>query len=269
MNTRGHVKLHRKFLLSKVRWQKESVVRLFLDLLLLVDYQTGTLETSYRKLSQISVVRGMGAIQEALKALKGLEVIDFTAKPTLKITFRNWERYQARKAPKKAKEVFLVEKRSVSSSETGVFLVEKRSVSSSETPPIHKVPVPSFNLKNKEFFISKKSNLDFQNPKTDLEKLALYYLQGTNHPALKKTDNNEILNAAVHMDIPHFETILANCRDLEQAKACVARYVRRAKGLYSLYYLACQINSIRQEIESEEMKNGKFLRPGQRHAEQL
>ena len=125
------------------------------------------------------------------------------------------------------------------------------------------------NLKNKEFFISKKSNLDFQNPKTDLEKLALYYLQGTNHPGLKKPDNNEILNAAVHMDIPHFETILANCRDLEQAKACVARYVRRAKGLYSLYYLACQINSIRQEIESEELKNGKFLRPGQRHAEQL
>lgn len=254
MNTRGHVKLHRKFLLSKVRWQKESVVRLFLDLLLLVDYQTGTLETSYREMSRISVVRGMSAIQEALKALKGLEVIDFTAKPTLKITFRNWEKYQARKTPKKAKEV---------------FLVEERSVPSLGTPPIHKVPVPSFNLKNKEFFISKKSNLDFQNPKTDLEKLALYYLQGTNHPGLKKPNKNEILNAAVHMDIPHFETILANCRDLEQAKACVARYVRRAKGLYSLYYLACQINSIRQEVESEELKNGKFLRPGQRPAEQL
>ncbi len=254
MNTRGHVKLHRKFLLSKVRWQKESVVRLFLDLLLLVDYQTGTLETSYRELSRISVVRGMSAIQEALKALKGLEVIDFTAKPTLKITFRNWEKYQARKTPKKGKEV---------------FLVKERSVPSSGTPPIHKVPVPSFELKNKEFFISKKSNLDFQNPKTDLEKLALYYLQGTNHPGLEKPNKNEILNAAVHMDIPHFETILANCRDLEQAKACVARYVRRAKGLYSLYYLACQINSIRQEVESEELKNGKFLRPGQRPAEQL
>ena len=256
MNTRGHVKLHRKFLLSKVRWQKESVVRLFLDLLLLVDYQTGTLETSYRELSRISVVRGMSAIQEALKALKGLEVIDFTAKPTLKITFRNWEKYQARKSPEKAKEVFLVEERSVPSSGTGVFLVEERSVPSSGTPPIHKVPVPSFNLKNKEFFISKKSKLDFQNPKTDLEKLALYYLQGTNHPGLKKPDNNEILNAAVHMDIPHFETILANCRDLEQAKACVARYVRRAKGTYSLYYLACQINSIRQELESEEYRHG-------------
>lgn len=256
MNTRGHVKLHRKFLMSKVRWQKESVVRLFLDLLLMVDYRTGTLETSYRELSRISVVRGMSAIQEALKALKGLEVIDFTAKPTLKITFQNWEKYQARKPSKKSKEVFLVEERSVPSSGTGVFLVEERSVPSSGTPIIHKVPVPSLNLKNKEFFIPKKTKLDFQNPKTDLEKLALFYLKGTDHPGLKKVNNNEILNAAVRMDLPHFETVLANCRDLEQAEACVEHYVRQAKGTYSMYYLACQINSIRQEVESKEYKRG-------------
>lgn len=256
MNTNGHVKLHRKFLLSKVRWQKESVVRLFLDLLLLVDYKTGTLETSYRELSRVSVVHGMSTLADALKALKGLEVIDFTAKPTLKISFKNWERYQARKPSKKGSQVFLVEEQSVPNSETGVFLVQERNVPSSVTPPIHKVPVPSLNLKNKEFFISKNTKLNFKNPTTDLERLALFYLQGTDHPGLKKVNNNEILNAAVRMDIPHFETILANCRDLKQAEACVARYVRQARGTYSLYYLACQINSIRQELESEELKNG-------------
>ncbi len=58
------------------------------------------------------------------------------------------------------------------------------------------------------------------------------------------------------MDLPHFETVLANCRDLEQAEACVAHYVRQAKGTYSMYYLACQINSIRQEVESKEYKRG-------------
>jgi len=86
--------------------------------------------------------------------------------------------------------------------------------------------------------------------------LALFYLKGTDHPGLKKVNNNEILNAAVRMDLPHFETVLANCRDLEQAKACVAHYVRQAKGTYSMYYLACQINSIRQEVESKEYKRG-------------
>lgn len=137
--------------------------------------------------------------------------------------------------------------------------MQKMHRSGAENAPaqIHKVPVPSLDFKNnKNIFISKNLKLNFQNPTTDLERLALFYLQGTDHPGLKKVNNNEILNAAVRMDIPHFETILANCRDLKQAEACVARYVRQARGTYSLYYLACQINSIRQEVESEELKNG-------------
>ena len=130
-----------------------------------------------------------------------------------------------------------------------------RSGAENAPAQIHKVPVHYLDFKNnKNIFIYKK--LNFQNPQTDLEKLALFYLQGTDHPGLKKVNNNEILNAAVRMDLPHFETVLANCRDLEQAKACVAHYVRQAKGTYSMYYLACQINSIRQEVESKEYKRG-------------
>ena len=94
--------------------------------------------------------------------------------------------------------------------------------------------------------------LNFLNPQTDLEKLIRFYLEGVSHPALKKPNNNALLNRAVQNDIPHFQTILANCDDLRQAQECVKKYVSEAKGQYSMFYLAGMINSVRQEVESRE-----------------
>lgn len=227
MQKTGYIKLHRRFLTSQVRKLNSATVCLFVDLLLLAD-QNGQIITSLTELQKVLGIGSKHTILDALKQLEKVSAVSIVRKPFLQITVPNFSVYQA------------------------------RSCGAKNAPlQIHKVQVPYLDFKNnKNIFISKNLKLNFQNPTTDLERLALFYLQGTDHPGLKKVNNNEILNAAVRMDIAHFETILANCRDLKQAEACVARYVRQARGTYSLYYLACQINSIRQEVESEELKNG-------------
>lgn len=245
----GYIKLHRRFLNSHVRKLNSATVCFFIDLLLLAD-KNGQIITSYRELQEVLGVGSHHTIKVALEQLKKVSAVSFVNKPFLCIQLENWGQYQARAGVAQTAT-------SVAENATEVWHKLPQSVAQTATPQIHKVPVPSLDFKNnKNIFISKKIFLDFQNPQTDLENLALFYLQGTNHPGLKKVNNNEILNAAVRMDLPHFETVLANCRDLEQAKACVAHYVRQAKGTYSMYYLACQINSIRQEVESKEYKRG-------------
>ena len=121
--------------------------------------------------------------------------------------------------------------------------------------PHNKVPVSINVFKEKEYFLAKSvPHLNITNPKTDLEKLALFFARGTKHPALKKPNANELLNIALKNDLPHFKTVLAACEDLEQAQKIVARFVKNSRGHYALYYLAQQVNSYRQELESEENK---------------
>lgn len=245
----GYIKLHRRFLTSQVRKLNSATVCLFIDLLLLAD-QNGQIITSLRELMKALNIGSFNTLLGALKRLEKVSAVSVVRAPNLIITVLNWGHYQARSGASK-------NVANATENVAGVLQKVKQSATESEALQIHKVPVPNLVFKNnKNIFIQEKNFLDFQNPQTDLEFLALYYLQGTNHPGLRKVNKNEILNEAVRMDIPHFKTILANCRDLQQAKACVARYVRQAKGTYSLYYLACQINSIRQEIESEEQKHG-------------
>lgn len=243
----GYIKLHRRFLNSHVRKLNSATVCFFIDLLLLAD-KNGQIITSLTELQAVLEIGSKHTVLDALKQLEKVSAVSIVRKPNLQISVPNWSLYQARSSGAKT---------APNGAENALGAVQKMHRSGAENAPaqIHKVPVHYLDFKNnKNIFIYKK--LNFQNPQTDLEKLALFYLKGTDHPGLKKVNNNEILNAAVRMDLPHFETVLANCRDLEQAKACVAHYVRQAKGTYSMYYLACQINSIRQEVESKEYKRG-------------
>lgn len=245
----GYIKLHRRFLTSKVRELNSATVCLFIDLLLMADAE-GHIRTTTRDISEL-LGFDRKTIRAGLKALEQVSAVSVVSEPTLDILITNWSVYQAKNSGGK---------NPPSGGKIPPKVGEKFPQSGGKIPPaqIHKVPVPYLDFKNNKniFYMKEKNILNFQAPQTDLEKLALYYLTGTNHPGLKKVNNNKILNAAIRMDIPHLETVLANCKDLEQAKKCVARYVRKAKGTYSLYYLACQINSIRQELESEEYKHG-------------
>lgn len=246
----GYIKLHRRFLTSKVRELNSAAVCLFIDLLLLAD-KNGEINSTLRELQETLKIGSKNTILGGLKALEKVSTVSVVSKPNLTITVTNWRTYQAKNIGSKNEP-------SGSKSEPPAVQKMNQTGSKSEPRQIHKVPVPYLDFKNIKniFYMKEKNFLNFQAPQTDLEHLALYYLTGTNHPGLKKVNNNKILNAAIQMDIPHLETVLANCKDLEQAKKCVARYVRKAKGTYSLYYLACQINSIRQELESEEYKHG-------------
>lgn len=252
----GYIKLYRKFLTSNVRRLKPAAICVFVDLLLLAEYKTGEIKTSYRELAQTLVIRNLKAIQNALGALEQAGAIKTQRMPHLIIKICNWKRYQE---PQKTVENLW---KSVTPNVTPVTPNETPTVTPSVTncyaernTPHNKVPVSINVFKEKEYFLGENAkHLNFTNPKTDLEKLALFFAKGTKHPALKKPNANELLNIALKNDLPHFKTVLAACEDLEQAQKIVARFVKNSRGHYALYYLAQQVNSYRQELESEENK---------------
>lgn len=249
----GYIKLHRKFLKSQVRKLNSATVCLFIDLLLLAD-KDGQIETSVRELQEILGIGSHHTIKCGLEQLKKANAITVQQKPNLLIKLENWDTYQARAT------VAENATQSVAKSATDLWQKVPQSVAENATPENAQLKVPvQLNKKEYKNFKNSKNNkekifnlLNFQNPQTDLEKLIRFYLEGTCHPALKKPNANDLLNVAMAQDIPHFKTILANCDDLEQAKGCVKKYVSEAKGTYSMFYLAGQINSIRQEVESRE-----------------
>lgn len=250
----GYIKLHRKFLESHVHKLKGVAFRLFIDLLLLADKE-GVVNTSFRELLPVTDIGCNKDLKRALEELEKVDAIQFESVPNLLIKLKNWSVFQARNCR---------ENPYTACRENPYSSVGKNPTLCRENPytpnKAYKVPVPISSKNNKNFKNSKttqKENLkllNFQQPKTDLEQLILFYLKGTKHPALKKPDNNDLLNLAVRNDIPHFKTILANCENLQQAKKCVKKYVSEAKGAYSMFYLAGQINSVRQEVESLENK---------------
>lgn len=251
----GYIKLHRKFLKSQVRKLNSATVCLFIDLLLLAD-KDGQIETSVRELQEILSIGSHHTIKCGLEQLKKAKAITVQQKPNLLIKLENWDTYQARAT--------VAENATPSVAKSATVLWQKvpQSVAENATPENAQLKVP-VQLNKKEYKNFKNSKnikekffktLNFKDPQTDLEKLIRFYLEGTCHPALKKPNANDLLNLAVQQDLPHFRTILANCDNLEQAKACVKKYVSEAKGTYSMFYLAGQINSIRQEVESQENK---------------
>ncbi len=250
---RGYVKLHRKFLNSKVRQLKPSAICMFIDFLLMADYKTGEINTTFRELGKIMVTSHFAAIKDSLDCLEIAGVIKTKRKPNLEIKIVNWGKYQEPKSnPKMAQKC-------VSESETSRFGNRNKSVSESETNRFgnrnaEQISPYYITTKNKEYFLYEKISLDFQNPKTDLEKLAAYFAKGIKHPAWGKKDANKILNAALEKDLVYLQAVLDNTADLAQAKKIVARFVTNAKGHYSLFYLAQQVHSYRQELESEELK---------------
>lgn len=252
----GYIKLYRKFLTSNVRRLKPAAICVFIDLLLLAEYKTGEIKTSYRELAQQLIIRNLKAIQNALNALEQAGAIKTVRQPHLIIKICNWKRYQE---PQKTVENLW---KSVTPNATPVTPNETPTVTPNVTNCYaesnthnNKVPVSINVFKEKEYFLGENAkHLNFTNPKTDLEKLALFFAKGTKHPALKKPNANELLNIALKNDLPHFKTVLAACEDLEQAQKIVARFVKNSRGHYALYYLAQQVNSYRQELESEENK---------------
>lgn len=251
----GYIKLHRKFLKSQVRKLNSATVCLFIDLLLLAD-KDGQIETSYREIQEVLKIGSRHTVINGLEQLKKADAIDYDTNPNLLIKLNNWGMYQARSGG--------AQNAPVSGAQNAPQVVQKMHQSGAKNAPPknphNEVPVQldkeykniSKNSKNiKEKFFK---TLNFQDPQTDLEKLIRFYLEGTCHPALKKPNANDLLNLAVQQDLPHFRTILANCDNLHQAQECVKKYVSEAKGVYSMFYLAGQINSIRQEVESRDNK---------------
>lgn len=251
----GYIKLHRKFLKSQVRKLNSATVCLFIDLLLLAD-KDGQIETSYREIQDFLNIGSVHTLIKGLEQLKKVAAIEYQKKPNLLIKLNNWGAYQARASVAQNATV------GVAQNATEVLHKMQQSVAQNATPENAQLKVPvQLDIKEYKNFKNSKNikekffkTLNFQTPQTDLEKLIRFYLEGTCHPALKKPNANDLLNLAVQQDLPHFRTILANCDNLEQAKACVKKYVSEAKGTYSMFYLAGQINSIRQEVESREKK---------------
>ena len=248
----GYIKLHRKFLDSHVHKLKGAAFRLFIDLLLLAD-KKGILKTSVRELISITDIRCNKDIKRALEELKEAGAIQFESVPNLLIKLENWSSYQARNCR---------ENPYTNCRENPYTPVGKIPTPCRENPytDINSVPVPlKENYKNifKNSETAKKQNskiLNFLEPQTDLEKLIRFYLQLTNHPALNKPNANDLLNVAIKNDIPHFEVVLASCKNLKQAAKCVRQFIQKSEGNYNLFYLPRQIDSIRQKVEEQDRR---------------
>lgn len=95
MKMNGFIKLHRRYLVSKVRGLKGTAPQAFIGLLLLVDFETGKLETSVRELKKMLLMPSTETLYNALAALEQSKSISITRRPNLCIKVRNWKKYQA------------------------------------------------------------------------------------------------------------------------------------------------------------------------------
>lgn len=253
----GYIKLHRKFLKSNVACLRDGSALLFIKFLLVAD-ENGQIKTSIRELKKIFRIGSHNTLQIGLEQLKEVSAIDYKTSPSLLIQINNWATYQARYAVSKT------DTQSVSKTDTGVCQKLTQGVSKTDTPKngALKVPVQLDIKEYKNLFKNSKTEknsfsktLNILNPVTDLEKLIKYYLQLTNHPGFGKPNANDVLNVAVQQDIPNFEIVLANCKNVTQAAKCVRQFIQDAKGTYNLFYLPKQINAVRQKVEEQDRRD--------------
>lgn len=252
----GYIKLHRKFLKSSVHTLGSSTICLFIDLLLLAN-ENGIVEASLTELQGLENNCSRHTIVDGLKRLQEVNAISMQKRPKSVIKLSNWETYQAfttgaKNAP-------------VSGAKNAPVLVQKMHHLGAKNAPVKnetlKVPVQLDIKEYKNLFKNRTTEknsfsktLNILNPTTDLEKLIKYYLQLTNHPGFEKPNANDVLNLAVQQDIPNFEIVLANCKNVTQAAKCVRQFIEDANGTYNLFYLPKQINSVRQKVAAKERR---------------
>lgn len=252
----GYIKLHRKFLKSDVCKLRISSAFLFIKLLLIAN-SDGEIKTSYRELQEVLNIGSVHTLINGLSDLRDVGAIDYKNKQNLLIKLTNWNTYQARASVAKNATA------GVAKSATEVLQKVQQSVAENATPKngALKVPVQLDIKEYKNLFKNRTTEknsfsktLNILNPTTDLEKLIKYYLQLTNHPGFEKPNANDVLNLAVQQDIPNFEIVLANCKNVTQAAKCVRQFIEDANGTYNLFYLPKQINSVRQKVVAQDRR---------------
>lgn len=260
----GYIKLHRKFLKSDVHKLKGNPFRLFIDLLLVADID-GNINTSYSELVKITEIKCHKDIKSSLEKLQSNGALIYSSNPNLKITLLNWGKYQARANYVEKTNSTMGKNPIPNYGENPHSTMGKNPIPYGENPhsknePL-KVPVQLDIKEYKNIFKNSTTQknsfnktLNILNPTTDLEKLIKYYLQLTNHPGFGKPNANDVLNVAVQQDIPNFEIVLANCKNVTQAAKCVRQFIQDAKGTYNLFYLPKQINAVRQKVDVQDRR---------------
>lgn len=279
----GYVKVYRQLLESDVHNASFAARACFIDILLLLDRKTGVLNTSVTDLTRILGIKERKTTYKVLRELESYEVIKITWTKPLEIAVPGWAFYQRIKRVEKPIKEQKTESESVYKIHTG----QASKVCKKDTPSVYKIHRDVYKIhnecvkntqqcvknthspyaykqevltRNKQEFLQEEANLknanskpedfyNFSDPKTDLEKFVNFYLKGIESPLLEK--ENKVIVKALKNDIPHFDSILAKTKNINQAKRILQNFVSSAKGKFSVYYLAQQIDSWRQEDEDK------------------
>lgn len=279
----GYVKVYRQLLESDVHSASFVARACFIDILLLLDRKTGVLCASVSDLTKIFGIKERKTTYKVLRELEQCEVISITWTRPLQIVVPGWAFYQ------RIKKVERPEKATKKTAESvyKIHTNENEKVCIKDTPSVYKKHTDVYKIHNEcvkntqhcvknthspyaykqEYITRKNKNIlqegnfsknavqnpdvlfNFSEPKTDLEKFVIFYLKGIESPLLGK--ENKVIVKALKNDIPHFDSILAKTKNLSQAKRILQNFVSSAKGKFSVYYLAQQIDSWRQEDEDK------------------
>ena len=268
----GYVKVYRQLLESDVHNASFAARACFIDILLLLDRKTGVLYSTITDLTRLLCVRDRKTTRKVLHELEECGVIKITWTTPLEIMVPNWAFFQrikrverqgkTAKGSSESEEKFPTKLRKISplSEEKIPTTEEKIPTNWGKNPHSPYAYKQELNKNIKQEFLQEEANVknanrkpedffNFSDPKTDLEKFVNFYLKGIESPLLGK--ENKVIVKALKNDIPHFDSILAKTKNLIQAKRILQNFVSSAKGKFSVYYLAQQIDSWRQEDEDK------------------
>ena len=276
----GYVKFYRQYLVSDIHNASFSARACFIDILLLLDRKTGVLCISVAELTKALGIKERKTTYKVLRELEAYDVIKITWTSPLEIMVPNWAFFQRIKKVEK-------EPKTEPESVYKIHTKDDSKVCKKYTPSVYKIHNECVKntqecvkntqgcVKNthspyackQEILTRSKQELlqegqnqkneisqtgksfDFLNPQTDLEKFVNFYLKGTESPLLSK--NNNSITKALKFELQHFQSVLDRTKDLKQAKGILTEYIRQAKGTYSIFYLAQQIDSRRAEFEEK------------------
>ncbi len=279
----GYVKFYRQYLVSDIHKASFIARACFIDILLLLDRKTGVLCISVTELTKCLGISERKTTYRVLRELESYGVIKITWTAPLEIMVPNWAFFQRIKRVEKQEKAVKTESESVYK----IHTKQDSKVCTKDTPSvseihrgvseIHTECVPDthqcvrnthspyackqeYITRSKQELLQEAANqkkeipqngksLDFLNPQTDLEKFINFYLKGTESPLLSK--NNLAIAKALKFEIQHFQSILDRTKDLKQAKEILKEYILQAKGTYSVFYLAQQIDYRRSDYEEK------------------
>ncbi|MDR0645973.1 MAG: hypothetical protein LBG46_03120 [Elusimicrobiota bacterium] len=239
--TLRYIKLFEKILGSEVECGGDTLFAAFVRILLIADWKTSLLEMPLKDLQKRLRHGSKNTTYSVLEKLQKIEIIEILDKNPLKISVKNWHKYQLLKvhemnsesSPNElVRETKEFTKRTPKVHEMNSKVHEMNSESSpNELLDIKMYPRNYFNVKKfkklRRGITEKRAPFFAKRKNNDAELLGIYFLQKTNDPILKKDKQKIVKN--LKPILPHLKNILDRAENLDQAKKILEAYIKKCE----------------------------------------